>query len=54
MGNLKDILITLIIFIIVSAVISVSFIFILVLIPLSIAGGIYIYVKDERNSQRLG
>jgi hypothetical protein len=54
MQEIKDILATLILFIIVSAVVSVSFIFMLVLIPLSIAGGIYIYVKDERNSQRLG
>jgi hypothetical protein len=54
MHQIKDILATILIFLIIGMVVSVSFIFALVIIPITLIGVIYCYVKDERNSQRLG
>jgi len=48
MQNLKDILAIIIIFLIVSVVVSFGFMFLLAMIPLMIGVIIYGYVKDEK------
>jgi|LWDU01.1.fsa_nt_gi predicted membrane protein len=53
MQELKDILSIIMIAIIVAVVITLSFMFAMVLIPLAIGGAIYCYVKDEKLHQRL-
>jgi hypothetical protein len=48
MQEIKDILATLIISLIVGVTITLSFMFAVVMIPLAIGGVIYCYVKDEK------
>jgi len=54
MQAIKDILATIIIFLILGAVVAGAFVFALLWIPVITAGIIWCYVKDERSCKRLG